>query len=302
MDHLKQLGVELVLADLAQPADLAAAVRDVDVVYHLAGKICDSAEIRTDASQRRGHGAFGGRLCVPEQAARLHSRVVGGSRRPRAQGPSANGDGRRRAVSNYGRSKLAGEIAVEALADRLPATVVRPGIVFGPRDRETFLMFSAIRNFRCHLIPGLRSPRLSLIHVEDLVEMLLLAADRGARLAPRSLEHSRPGRGCYFACSPEFPTYAKLGGMIARALHCRIVLPIFAPYPLPWLIAGGNQLLSRLRGHANSLNVNKIREARAASWACSPEAALRNLGFAPRKSLADRLNETVQWYYQEGWL
>jgi nucleoside-diphosphate-sugar epimerase len=205
-------------------------------------------------------------------------------------------------VSNYGRSKRAGEIAVEELARQLPATVVRPGIVFGQRNSETFPIFATIRRFRCHPIAGCRSPRLSLIHVEDLVEILLRSADRGARIDPSEIESGRLGRGYYFACAPEFPTYAELGRMIAKPLGRPWMLPIPAPYPLPWLIAGGNQLMSQLRRRPDSFNLDKIREARVASWACSPEAARRDLGFAPPRSLAERLSETVQWYFEHGWL
>ena len=90
--------------------------------------------------------------------------------------------------------------------------------------------------------------------------------------------------------------------MIAKPLGRPWMLPIPTAIPLMWLIAGGNQLVSQLRRRSDSFNIDKIREARVVSWACSPEAARRDLGFEPPRSLAERLSETAQWYIRQGWL
>ena len=43
-------------------------------------------------------------------------------------------------ISNYGRSKWSGERAVAEFAGDVPITIVRPGSVFGPRNREARLV------------------------------------------------------------------------------------------------------------------------------------------------------------------
>jgi len=48
-------------------------------------------------------------------------------------------------VNNYGRSKLAGEVAVLGAAEQIPVTVIRPPLVYGPRDHETLSFFKAIK-------------------------------------------------------------------------------------------------------------------------------------------------------------
>ena len=65
--------------------------------------------------------------------------------------------------------------------------------------------------------------------------------------------------------------------------------------PLPWLIGGISQCISWLRRKPNLFNVDKIREATASSWACSPAAVRQQLGFEP-PPLSRRLHETAQWY------
>ena len=47
-------------------------------------------------------------------------------------------------VSNYGRSKLAGEQYARAAAGRLPVTIVRPPIVIGAGDSDSAKRWSAI--------------------------------------------------------------------------------------------------------------------------------------------------------------
>jgi len=204
-------------------------------------------------------------------------------------------------VSDYGRSKLAGERELERRADRLPATVISPGIVYGPGDPKSAAIFRAISRTRVHVTVGYRTPQLSLIHADDLVEMLLVAADRGERLAPQSGGGFSP-RGRYLACDDRsHPTYHEFGRLVARALgHAALVLPLPA-----WAGHGvglAAQTLFRPDPRGNMLSLDKIREATARSWACSGEKARSQLGFRPARSLEERLAETAAWYRSEGWL
>jgi nucleoside-diphosphate-sugar epimerase len=169
-----------------------------------------------------------------------------------------------------------------------------------------------------------------------LVELLIRAAECGKRLAPngprrrfardgvagdrvagdrvagnRFVDHGFRGngeaarlrsQGCYFACADEYPDYAELGRMIARSLGRRHMLVFPVTAPLPWLVGGAAELISRLRGVPQPLNVDKMREALAPSWACSTESARHDLDFTPPQPLAVRLDQTAAWYRDHGWL
>jgi nucleoside-diphosphate-sugar epimerase len=203
-------------------------------------------------------------------------------------------------VSLYGQSKLAGELAAAEFAAQVPTTIVRPGIVFGPRDPAFATMFRTIRLMRFHPSPGLSPPPLSYIYVADLVELLIRAADQGSRLSVK--EHEPLGQGCYFAVAPEYPTYAELGRLVRPMLRRPFapVIPIIGP--MAWCVAGASELIGKCRGKPQELSFDKLREALAGSWACSPAAAERDLGFLPPKPLVDRLQETIDWYAAVGWL
>jgi nucleoside-diphosphate-sugar epimerase len=143
-------------------------------------------------------------------------------------------------VSVYGRSKRAGEIEAEALAGRVPITIVRPPIVLGEGDKMGLSMFWSIDRFGLHVVPSMGRNRFSLIHAADLAELMILAAERGRRLPPPPLNGApRTGQGYYFAACEVDPVYDDLGRMIGQALERRKVFPMHLAIPLVWMISAG---------------------------------------------------------------
>ena len=60
-----------------------------------------------------------------------------------------------RPVSAYGESKLAAERAVLEFGRTRPVIVIRPPAVYGPRDRDTFMLFKSVqKGAACHSGPG----------------------------------------------------------------------------------------------------------------------------------------------------
>ena len=72
-------------------------------------------------------------------------------------------------VSDYGRSKFAGEQAAARYAGALPITIVRPCAVFGAGDRGMYQIFKPVARSDVHVVHGHSDWRISLIAVEDLV-------------------------------------------------------------------------------------------------------------------------------------
>jgi nucleoside-diphosphate-sugar epimerase len=216
-----------------------------------------------------------------------------------AVGPAPRGAVRTEAdppkpVSHYGRSKLAGEQAAAKFAATMPITVVRPGVVFGPRDNGFVQAIRGLHTLGCHVSAGFFPPPLSCVYVADLVELLLRAAERGRTLPANANDDYATGR--YFAAAPEYPNWADLGRML-RPMLARPSAPIITiPGALAYLLAGMNELAGRLRGKPQEFCIDKIREALASSWACSGEAARRELDFVPAKSLSVRMQETIDWF------
>ena len=295
------LDVEYAQADITRAGALAEAVEGVDVVYHLAG-----ATLRFSRAEFHRVNELGTRL-VAETCAELENPpVLVFISSLAAAGPSPIDDprdetGPSRPVSDYGRSKRAAEVALEALADRLPTTVLRPPGVFGPRELYMLEHFRSVKK-GWNVVPGRAPMRLSLIHVAELVEALILAAGRGRRLDGSSLEGPGPHRGVYFVAHDERPTFEDLGVLIAEALGRPGVRTVRVPLPICWALAGFGELAGRARGKPLLLNFDKIREASAGSWTCRTDRAAEELGFSPRFGMAERLRQTADWYREARWL
>jgi dihydroflavonol-4-reductase len=206
-------------------------------------------------------------------------------------------------VSVYGRSKRAGEIEAEAFADRVPITIVRPPIVLGEGDRMGLGIFRSIDRFGLHLVPSLGRNRFSVIHADDLAELMIRAAERGRRLPPPSHNGApRTGEGYYFAASEVDPIYDDLGRMIGQALERRRVFPMHLAIPLVWMVSAGVEAVSQIERRPLYLHIDKAREITAGSWVCSSRAARDDFGFQVAATLLDRLRQTIAWYRKERWL
>ena len=301
-ERLEPFGPRLLQGDVTDAASLRAAVEHVDAVYHLAGV---TKTLRSEEMTRVNEQ--GVRNVAEACAARTSPPVLIVVSSLAAAGPSPDNRLRiesdpPRPVSHYGRSKRAGELAAESLADKLPISIVRPPIVFGEGDTDMLQMIRPIARFGLHLVPGLGRQRVSLIHAADLAEALIAATERGTRLPPASDGPRAPGRGYYFVAFDDHPTYRQLGRKIADAVGRRMMLVIPAPGVMTWIVAGASELLARLRRRPNIFNLDKAREATAGSWACSAEVASRELDFRPAAALDERLRQTVDWYRAHGWL
>jgi nucleoside-diphosphate-sugar epimerase len=74
------------------------------------------------------------------------------------------------------------------------------------------------------------------------------------------------------------------------------------PRPLAEAAAVLADLWSRASGRAFIFGRDKLREACCARWTCAAERAVRQLGFAPMRTLEDGFAATAAWYRREGWL
>jgi len=306
---LREAGAELIYGEIDQPQLLEEGMYGANAVFHLAGlttalRYDDLLKVNRDGTKEVA------RACAKQRTPPkliLVSSIA-------ASGPAPRGQIRVEAdvpapVSNYGRSKLAGEQEALALADKVPTTIVRPGIVFGPRNQSMLPIFTSIKYFNLHFVPGFHFPPLSFIHVADCVELLLRARERGevvasARTGENGHAKTAEGKskGYYFAVAPEYPSYAEFGKMAGQLIRRPYVFVIPCLRPISWAIGGVGEVVANLRRQPGDVNLDKIQEALAPSWACSAEAAKRDLAFAPPKSLQERLAETMSWYQKEGWL
>lgn len=218
-------------------------------------------------------------------------------------------------VSTYGKSKLAGEKEILTAADRIPATIVRPSIVFGEGDRLMLPLFQMVKRTPFFTLPGYRNRRFSFVYAEDLVDLILSAAEKGERACPDSLdliessssdadlERARcRGTGIYLASHPKTELFSAFGRMLADALGRRHQFQLRLP-PAAVLSTGLVQEgYKKLTGRLVPLDWEKALESLGGPWFCSSQKAERELAWRPNLSLTEELRKTADWYIENRWL
>ncbi|MDB2687001.1 NAD-dependent epimerase/dehydratase family protein [Mariniblastus sp.] len=295
-ETLVQLGCQLIYGDLQDRTLSLSGVQHCDVLFHVAAT--KNAANPKDLLQTN-----------PTATENLLEAVLRSSATPRiigvsslaACGPSVNGrptieTDSPSPVSYYGRSKLLCEQTLIAYADRLPISIVRPPIVIGQGDANALRMFKLIQKFNCHLIPGSTDRQYSIIHVDDLVEAMIGVACQGQTIAD-----APAAAGIYFV-SAEQLIYAELGQKIGLALDRSRIRNLYVPRPIFWSIGATNSLLAWATNRPRFLNLDKYREASAGEWTCSAAKLFEETDVKAPVPLQTRLEQTVQWYQQHGWL
>lgn len=280
---------ETAVGDVRDALSLARAARGVSVVFHVAGVVASHRP--RDYHDVNAAGTRSLVRAVEKEAPDVRRFVLVSSLA--AAGPSPDGRPVRetdapRPVSLYGRSKLAGERAAAVAAADLPLTVVRPPVVYGPRDREMLTFFQIVARGVLPALP--REKYYSLIHVRDLVRGIALAAE--APIAEGRTYHLAAGR------SVAMSHYLSL---IARELG---VAPRRVPVPLgivPLLSAAADAVAPALGLRVRPLR-DKARELRPDFWVADSARARAELGFAARVGLEEGIRETVRFYREKGWV
>ncbi len=283
-------GITLVRGSLFDTDVLEQALEGVDYVYHLAGVT------RAPRPEVYYQGNVEATLRLLDTVQRVNphlSRILITSSLA-AVGPSPDDqplteETLLRPISTYGKSKAQMEQQVRPYHDVLPITIVRPPAVYGPRERDIYTFFRVVKRGLCPIIGDHRRPRLSLIHVTDLVQGIQKAAE-----VPRARGQT------YFLGSETYYTWPHIRDAVLQALGTR-AWTIRIPPSLVVLTGTVVEMAGRLMGHYPPLNREKAREM-IASWMCSVEKARNELNFRQTISLEEGIRQTVSWYQEHGWL
>jgi nucleoside-diphosphate-sugar epimerase len=276
----------VVPGDLHDRAALQRAAEGQDVVYHVAGVVAARSEADFMAANRDGTrnlvealGQTGtGRLVF------VSSMAAAG---PTIKGRPLRGDEAPRPVTAYGRSKLAAEQAVTGSA--LAWTIVRPPMVYGPRDLEVLKVFRLAR-FGVAPVLGDGSQELSAVHGGDLAEALIAAG-----MAPVAAGRT------YYACHPEVFTGAEMARAVGRAMG-KSPAVIRVPATIGRGVLMLTEAAARLAGHTTILTADKANEFFQPAWTGDPTPLLRDTGWQAAHDLRSGLEETYRWYRTAGWL
>ncbi len=190
----------------------------------------------------------------------------------------------------YGKSKLKAEQLVRQLVaeKNLPASIVRFSMVYGPGDWRDMLKLT--RMAKKGLWPKIGSrPKLTpLIHVNDAIQGLLLASEKG-----------RFGE-IYLITNERSEPFDQLRRIIQQALKVRR-LPLYVPEWLALALASTMETVFPILGKIPPVTRKNI-ESTLADRVFSIEKAQKELGFQPKIDPEQGLADTVRWYLKQQWV
>jgi nucleoside-diphosphate-sugar epimerase len=276
-------GIQAAYGDLTSGEGVEQAVSGADTVIHLAGV--------TKALATRDYYAGNVRAtetllrALAGRAVRLVHVSTLAAIGPSSDGTPVDEDATPRPLTHYGKSKLEAERMVRALAP--DAVIVRPPVVYGPRDTDVFQLLRSISKGWVFEIAG-GERWFSAIYVGDLVEGLL-AASRGV-----------PGRA-YFLAHPQPVSWSELGAIAARIMARRPHV-VRVPSLVAYAVGLGAEVWSHVARRPGIISREKVAEARCRWWTCDTRRAAAELGFEARMPLAAGLAQTLAWYKEAAWL
>jgi uncharacterized protein YbjT (DUF2867 family) len=259
-----------IAGDLADRAALGELVGGAEAVIHVAGLTTARDAAAFEAAN------VAGTLAMIEAAAKAGV--------PRFVFVSSLA-AREPALSAYGASKERAERLV--MASGLDWTIVRPPGVYGPWDVDYLEMFKLAK---LGLVPVPPPGRSSLVHVQDLAELLVALVPGGETVTHRVFEPDDGRKGGW--------THRELARVIGWAVGRR-----------PWVVHLSRSMLERAsradrlvrRGRAR-LTPDRVGYLAHPDWLARPDFAVPPDLWRPRIPTREGLKATARWYREKGWI
>ncbi len=199
----------------------------------------------------------------------------------------------------YGESKwraeqfleeLKKEVGLEREQGGFPYVILRPTGVYGPRERDYYIMAKSIKQ-HVDFAVGYKPQDITFVYVDDVVQAVYKALD-----APNAL-----GKG-YFLSDGQVYNSRAFSDLLQKELGNPWVLHIKAPLWFLWLVCAISGTVSGWLKKLTTLNLDKYHILAQRNWQCDIEPARRDLGYEPQVLLPEGARRSVEWYKQVGWL
>lgn len=189
----------------------------------------------------------------------------------------------------YGRSKLQAEEYLQQQKD-FPFTILRPTGVYGPREKDYFMMAKSIKQ-HIDFAVGFQPQEITFVYMMDVVQAVYKCMD-----APAAV-----GKG-YFLSDGEVYNSRRFSNLLQQYLGNPWVLHVKAPLWLLRIICWVSTRVSHITGKMNALNNDKYHILSQRNWQCDIEPAIQDFGYQPQWKLEQGVPATIKWYQDNGWI
>jgi len=188
----------------------------------------------------------------------------------------------------YGKSKLETEQWLDTLSD-FPYIILRPTGVYGPRERDYFMMAKSIKAHTDFAV-GFKQQDITFVYVTDVVQAVFLALEKG--------ENGRR----YFLSDGEVYQSSTFSDLIRKELGNPWWIRITAPLWLLRIITFCGEYIGHITGKVTALNNDKYNIMKQRNWRCDIMPARQELGYEPKVKLEEGVHKSILWYKKNKWL
>lgn len=188
----------------------------------------------------------------------------------------------------YGQSKLKAELYLQSLPD-FPYVIYRPTGVYGPRERDYYLMAQSIRRHTDFAV-GFRRQDLTFIYVQDIVQAVFLGIEKAVH------------RRAYNLSDGKVYSSRTFSDLIRKELGFPFVIRITCPLIILKVVSLLAENLAKWQNKTSTLNRDKYKIMKQRNWRCDITPAVEELGYRPAYDLERGVKEAIDWYKKEGWL
>jgi dihydroflavonol-4-reductase len=187
----------------------------------------------------------------------------------------------------YKLSKWRAEVVARELAAKgLPVVVVNPSAPIGPRDVKPTPTGKVIVDFLRRAMPAYLDTGLNWVHVRDVCEGHILAAEKG-RIGQRYILGHQDGN---WTMKQALDVLAEITGIPAPRVR--------VPYGVAWTAAQVDEVIAKFTGKPPKAPIAGVRMAAYKMW-FDPSKAVRELGL-PQTPPRQALSDAVDWFRSHG--
>lgn len=188
----------------------------------------------------------------------------------------------------YGLSKLKTELYLQSIPG-FPYVIYRPTGVYGPREKDYFLMAKSIKQHTDFAV-GFRRQDLTFVYVKDIVQAVFLGMEK------------QVSRRAYFLADGKVYNSRTFSDLIRKELGNPFVIRFRCPLIVLKVVSLLAEFWAKRRGTTSTLNSDKYRIMKQRNWQCDIAPAVEELGYTPQYDLERGVKETIAWYKDKGWL
>jgi nucleoside-diphosphate-sugar epimerase len=289
---IDQWGIEKIEGDLTDHAALRRAAEGVHLIVHCAAKVGDWGPV----DEYRRANVEGTRVLLETAAGQkldrfVHISSLGVYEARDHFGTDESTPPATQHIDGYTQSKMESEkLVLEYHKNRgVPVVVLRPGLIYGPRDRVVVpRLVEKIGNGQFRFF-GSSAKAMNSIYVGNLVSAIMLAIQNQSAIGQvYNVTDDEPTSKQRF-----FATAARLAGLPEPTRSI--------PLGLARFLAPISAAIARLRGGKKPPLINPARiKFLGLNLDYSCAKAKRELGYNPPTSFADGMKTTIDWFRSEG--